>query len=68
VRTDSLTMQSFSLCPAIILESIFTMQVFTLRAPNFWSPNMTTSYSAILSVHLSYSCAMLRQAAYLYLT
>jgi hypothetical protein len=44
------------------------MHVVTPRAHSLQSPRMTTSYSAILLVHLLDSRAQLRRAAYLYLT
>jgi hypothetical protein len=58
--------QSFSICLATILESVFTMQVFTPKALSFQSPRMTALYSAILFVHLFDSSAKLRRATYLY--
>jgi hypothetical protein len=48
-------MQSFSICLAITLESVFNVQLWTPMAHNLRSPNSTTSYSAILLVHLSVS-------------
>jgi hypothetical protein len=59
--------QSFSIWPATILESVFTIHVATPRALSFRSPRMTTSYSSMLFMHLSDSSAKLRRAAYLYL-
>jgi hypothetical protein len=44
------------------------MQVVTPRALSLRRPRMTTSYSAMLFVHLSDSRAKLRRAAYLCLT
>jgi hypothetical protein len=44
------------------------MQVVTPSALSLQRPRITTSYSAILLVHLSDSKAMLRRAAYLCLT
>jgi hypothetical protein len=50
------------------LESVLIMQVVTPRAHNFQSPRMTTSYSAMLFMHLSDSSAKLGRATYLYLS
>jgi hypothetical protein len=44
------------------------MHVVTSRACSSRSPRMTTSYLAMLFVHLSDSSEKLRHAAYLYLT
>jgi hypothetical protein len=35
IRTSSLVEKSFSICPAVILESVLTMQVVSLRALSF---------------------------------
>jgi hypothetical protein len=43
------------------------MQVFMPRALSLQSPKMTTSYSAMLFVHLFDSRAKMRWATYLYL-
>jgi hypothetical protein len=61
MRTGSLVVQSFLICLATILESVLTMHIFTLRALSLQSPRMTTSYSAILFVHLSDSSVKLRR-------
>jgi hypothetical protein len=58
---------SFSTWPATTLESILTMHVVTPSARSLRRP-MTTSYSAMLLVHLSDSKPKLRNAAYLCLT
>jgi hypothetical protein len=50
------------------MESVLTMHVVTSRARILRRPKMTTSYSAILFVHLSESSAKQRCAAYLYLS
>jgi hypothetical protein len=66
-RTSSRAVQSFFICPTMILESVFTMHVLTSRALSFRSPKMTALYSAMLFVHLSISMEKLRQVTYLYL-
>jgi hypothetical protein len=53
MRTGSLAMQSFLICPATILDSVLAMHVVTSRAMSLRSPRMTASYSALLFVHLS---------------
>jgi hypothetical protein len=65
MRTSSLAEQTFSIWVSTILESILTIHVATPRACSLRSPRMTTSYSAILFVHLSDSSAKLRCAVYL---
>jgi hypothetical protein len=67
IRTSSWAKQSFSICPATILELVLTVQVVTPRALSFRSPKMAASYYVILFVHLSNSSVKLRHAAYLYL-
>jgi hypothetical protein len=50
------------------LESVLMVHVVTPRAWSLQRPRMTTSYSAMLFVHLSDSKAKLRCVVYLYLT
>jgi hypothetical protein len=64
----SLAEYSFSIWPAMTLESVLMMHVATPRAHSLRSPRMTASYSAMLFVHLSDCSAKLRRVAYLYLT
>jgi hypothetical protein len=68
ISTGSLVEYSFSIWPAMTLESVLMMHVVTPRARNLQSPRMTASYSAMLFVHLLDSSAKLRRATYLYLT
>jgi hypothetical protein len=68
MSVGSFAKYSFSTWPATTLESVLTMHVVTPSARNLRSPRMTTSYYAMLLVHLSDSKAKLRRAAYLYLT
>lgn len=61
------TAQSFSMWLNTILESVWTMQVLTLRGLSLRRPRMTTSYPTTVLVHLSESEVKLRQPTYLYL-
>jgi hypothetical protein len=58
-------MHSFSIRLAMTLESVLRMQVGTPMAHSLRSPSNTTSYSAILFVHLYVSFVNCRHAAYL---
>jgi hypothetical protein len=64
-KVVSLAMHSFSIYPTITLESVFDTQLWTPITHSLRSPSNTTSYSAILLVHLSMSLVNWRRAAYL---
>jgi hypothetical protein len=61
----SLAMHSFSIWPAITLESVFRTQRWTPIAHNLRSPNSTASYLSILLLHLSASMVNCSRATYL---
>jgi hypothetical protein len=58
-------MHSFSIWPAITFESVFNVQRSTHMARSFRRPNSTTSYSAMLLLHLSASTVNYSRATYL---
>jgi hypothetical protein len=62
---SSLAMHSFSIWPAITLESVLRMQRWTPIARNLWRPSSTTSYSAMLLLYLFASTVKCNRAAYL---
>jgi hypothetical protein len=62
---SSIAMHSFSIWPAITLESIFKTQRWTPIARNLRRPSSTTSYSVMLLLQLSASAVNCSHAAYL---
>jgi hypothetical protein len=64
-RVLSLAVHSSSSWLSITLESVFRMQCWTPIAHNLQRPSSTTSYSAMLLMHLSASAMNCSHAAYL---